>query len=86
MSLSIRGVMKEVQMLKIEIAGISMAYKNAAELQVRAQEALTGVRSRRLTLEEERKLLRQREKALERFLGNPAKIKPNEKSGGSNAN
>ena len=74
-------------MLKLEIAGVSVTYKNAAELKAKVQVALVGARRQRLTLEEQCKeecrVLRQREKSLERFLGGSARPEPNAAEGGN---
>lgn len=56
-------------MLKLEIAGQTITYRNALELSRRIQERLVAVRSRRSVVERECKLLRGQEKTLEQFLG-----------------
>jgi hypothetical protein len=56
-------------MLKLEIAGQTILYKNAFEMTYRIQERLDSIRAQRLRLDEQRRALRWQERALEKFLG-----------------
>ena len=56
-------------MLKLDIAGQSITYRNAVELNRRVQDSLDALRARRSEFEKECKLLRGQERMLEKFLG-----------------
>ena len=73
-------------MLKVEIAGLAITYRNAAELNAKVRQELSDTRADRLDLEAECRDLRKKEKALERFMGGPSKAEIKEETGGSDAN
>jgi len=73
-------------MLKVEIAGLAITYRNAAELNAKIRRELSDTRGDRILLEKECKDLRKKEKALERFLGETPEPAGNDQIGGSHAN
>jgi cell division protein FtsB len=72
-------------MLKVEIAGLAITYRNAAELNAKVRQELSETQADRLDLEAECRDLRKKEKALERFLGDPPKAEITDETGGSHA-
>jgi len=73
-------------MMKVEIAGLAVAYRNAAELNAKIRRELSETRGDRQHLEQECKDMRKKEKALERFLGETPAPTMNDQTGGSHAN
>jgi hypothetical protein len=72
-------------MLKVEIAGLAITYRNAAELNAKVRQELSETRADRLDLEKECKELRKKEKAMERFLGGPIETEAKNETGGYHA-
>jgi hypothetical protein len=56
-------------MLTLEIAGQTLKYKNAPDLDRKARELLADLQSRRAALDNESKEIRDQERSLQRFLG-----------------
>ena len=65
-------------MLRIDIAGETLTYKNAPDLNDKVQSLLNEVKTKRAGVEAESKALRQRERMLERFLGGAKKVRLSE--------
>ena len=65
-------------MPKVEIAGFAISYRNAVELNAKVRRELSETRGDRMLLEAECKDLRKKERALQRFLGDPADAGPKE--------
>jgi hypothetical protein len=55
--------------MKLEIAGLTIEYRNAPDLNEKVRRELLTAQARRKDLSGESLILRKREKALERFLG-----------------
>ena len=70
-------------MMKVEIAGITITYRSAAELSVKVRQEIQDAREQRGGLEKECRGLRDKEKALERFLGEPILPPAKNQTGGS---
>ena len=56
-------------MLTLQIAGQTLTYKNAPDLNVKVQELLQDTRTKRNKLDVESKELRKQERTLAKFLG-----------------
>jgi predicted ATP-dependent endonuclease of OLD family len=63
-------------MLKQEIGGLVLTFKTIDELQDKARAALPEIRSKRVEKEKEAKALKNQEKALQKFLSETLKSKP----------
>ena len=70
-------------MLKVEIAGVSITYRSAADLSAKVRQEIQEAQAQRGTLEKECRALRERERTLERFLGEPPRGAAKEFNGGS---
>ena len=55
-------------MLKLELAGQTILYRNAVDLSREIQERLDSIREQRLSLEKQCKAIRQQERILDQFL------------------
>jgi len=73
-------------MLKLEIAGLTITYHNATQLNTKVVRALGVLRAQRERLEAEAKQLRENEKTLQRFLGGAGTSGTPSGSGVSHAN
>ena len=73
-------------MMKVEIAGLAINYRNAVELNAKIRRELSETRGDRQLLEQECKDMRKKEKALERFLGERPESSAKDQTGGSHAN
>ena len=60
-------------MLKLEIAGLAVSYKNVAELPAKVRKTLKVTQEKRSRLEQEVKLARSQERKLLYFLGETVK-------------
>lgn len=55
--------------MRLDIAGLTIEYRSAPDLNEKVRKELVTTQSRRKTLNEESNELRKREKTLQRFLG-----------------
>jgi hypothetical protein len=65
-------------MLKIEIEGIELHYKNVSDLNAKVESHLRDVRLKKAQATEELKTLSRKERSLKRFLGIDAEDNPPE--------
>ncbi len=61
--------------LKLDIAGLTINYRNAPDLSEKVQTTLQGLKGQRTAIENQAKELRIKERELERFLGVPEAAK-----------
>lgn len=56
-------------MQKLDIAGLTVSYRNAPDLGGKVQQLIQNLKGKRAALEDQAKGLRMKERELERFLG-----------------